>query len=112
MLQSQTTSYSTQTKQNFTPEPAEYNTRLNLQINNTILDMHTHLKILGLTLKAKFTYNKHIGNMAAKVYPKLQIMQNKALHIATVCTLDSNIQQFHDKTDTITKVLDTTHLFT
>ena len=45
---SQTTSYLDKTI--VIPDPAEYNTRLNLQLNNTILDMHTHPKILGLTL--------------------------------------------------------------
>ena len=41
----------------FTPDHAEYNTRLNLQLNSTILDMHTHPKILDFILDPKLTTN-------------------------------------------------------
>ena len=41
-----------------TPDPAEYNTSLHLQINYTTLDMHTHLKIMGHTIDPNLTYNK------------------------------------------------------
>ena len=51
------------------------NTRLNLQINNTLLDMHTHPKILGFILDPKLTCNKHIDNTAAKVSKSLPLLK-------------------------------------
>ena len=59
----------------FTPDPAEYSTKLNLQINNTTLDMSTHPKILGLTLDPKLTYNTHIDNTANKASKTLSILK-------------------------------------
>ena len=58
----QTTSSSTQTRQNalFIPDPAEYSTQLELQIDNITLPMNINPKILGLSLDPKLTYNKHI----------------------------------------------------
>ena len=51
-------------------------TRLNMQVYNTILDMHTHPKnILGFTLDPKPTYNKHIDNTAAKTYKTIPILK-------------------------------------
>ena len=49
-----------------TPDPAEYNKQLGLQIDNTTLPMTTHPKILGLTLDPKLTYNRHIDLAATK----------------------------------------------
>ena len=43
----------------FTPDPAEYNSNLEVKINNTKLHMTTHPKFLGLTLDPKLTYNTH-----------------------------------------------------
>ena len=42
----------------FTPEPAEYKSNLDLNINNTALYMATH-PVLGLTLDPKLTYSTH-----------------------------------------------------
>ena len=39
--------------------PAKYNPRLNLHINNTILDMNTHLIKLGFNLPTKLTHIRH-----------------------------------------------------
>ena len=50
-----------------TQDPAEYNTQLGLQIDNTTLPMTTQLKILRLTLDPKLTYNRHIDLAATKV---------------------------------------------
>ena len=50
----------------FTLDPSEYNTKLNLQINNNTLDMVTNPKILGLTLDPKLAYHQHIDNTALK----------------------------------------------
>ena len=36
-------------------------TRLNLRINNTTLNMYTHVKLLGLILDPKLTYNKYLS---------------------------------------------------
>ena len=69
----QTTSYSTQTL--ITTDLAEYNTRLNLQSNNTILDMHTHPKTLILTIDIKLTYNNYIDNKAAKASKTMPILK-------------------------------------
>ena len=44
----------------FTPDPAEYNSNLGLNINNKALPMALHPKVLGLTLDPKLTYNAHI----------------------------------------------------
>ena len=49
-----------------TPDPAEYNKQLGLQIDNTTLPMTTHPKILGLTLYPKLTYNRHIAATKAR----------------------------------------------
>ena len=48
----------------FTPDPAEYNSNLGLNINNKALPMALHPKVLGLTLDPKLTYNAHIQNIA------------------------------------------------
>ena len=50
----------------FTPDPAEYNTTLTQQINNTILPTNKEPKILGLTLDPKLTYSKHIKNTTSQ----------------------------------------------
>ena len=39
----------------FTPDPAEYNSNLGLNINNKALPMALHPKVLGLTLDPKLT---------------------------------------------------------
>ena len=58
-----------------TYDPAEYNTKLNL-INNTILNMHRHPKMLSLTLDPKFTHKKYISNMAAKASKLLKFFSS------------------------------------
>ena len=57
-----------------TPDPAEYNTQLGLHIDNTILPMTTHPKILGLTLDSKLTYNRHIDLTATKARKTINIL--------------------------------------
>ena len=57
-----------------TPDPAEYNTQLGLQIDNTTLPMTTHPKILGLTLDHKLTYNRHIDLAATKSHKTINIL--------------------------------------
>ena len=58
-----------------TPDPAEYNTQLGLQIDNTTLPMTTHTKILGLTLDPKLTYNRHIDLAATKARKTINILK-------------------------------------
>ena len=59
----------------FTPDPADYNTRLNLQTKNTMLDSHTHPKILGLIIiELKLTYNRYIESTATKASQTLTIL--------------------------------------
>ena len=59
----------------FTPDPAEYNTTLTLQINNTTLPTNKEPKILGLTLDPKLTYSKHIQNTTLKAKQTIHIMK-------------------------------------
>ena len=49
-----------------TSDPAECNTRVNTYINNTMLNIHIHLKIPGLTLDSK--YYPHISTDATRYY--------------------------------------------
>ena len=58
-----------------TPDPAEYNTQLRLQIDNT-----THPKILGLTLDPKLTYNRHIDLAATKARKPINILKSPHLY--------------------------------
>ena len=58
-----------------TPDPAEYNNQLGLQIDNTTLPMTTHPKILGLTLDPKLTYNRHIDLAATKARMTINILK-------------------------------------
>ena len=59
----------------FTPDPAEYNTTLTLQINNTTLPTNKKPKILELTLDPKLTYSKHIQNTTLKAKQTMRIMK-------------------------------------
>ena len=65
----------------FTPDPAEYSTQLELQIDNITLPMNINPKILGLTLDPKLTYNKHIKITATKARKTIHIL--KALTSST-----------------------------
>ena len=58
-----------------TPDPAEYNTQLGLQIDNTTLPMTTHPKIVGLTLDPKLSYNRHINLAATKARKTINILK-------------------------------------
>ena len=59
----------------FTPYPAEHNTTLTLQINNTIIPTNKEPKILGLTLDPKLTYSKHRQNTTQKAKQTIHIMK-------------------------------------
>ena len=59
----------------FTPDPAEYNSNLGLNINNKALPMALHPKVLGLTLDRKLTYNAHIQNIATHAQKPLQVIK-------------------------------------
>ena len=59
----------------FTPDPAEYNSNLGLNINNKALPMALHPKVLGLTLDPKLTYNAHIQNIAKHAQKHLQVIK-------------------------------------
>ena len=56
----------------FTPDPAKYNSNLDLKINNTALPMAMHPKLLGLTLP---TYSTHIHNISVHADKHLQIIK-------------------------------------
>ena len=55
----------------FTPDPAEYKNNLDLKINNTVLPMTTHPKVMGLTLGPKLSYNTHIHNISVQAHKPL-----------------------------------------
>ena len=59
----------------FTPDPAKYNSNLDLNINNKALPMAVHPKVLGLTLDPKLTYNAHIQNIATHAQKPLQVIK-------------------------------------
>ena len=64
-----------------TPDPAEYNSNLGVNINNKALPMALHPKVLGLTLDPKLTCNAHIQNIATHAQKPLQVI--KALTCTT-----------------------------
>ena len=55
---------SSQNNTQFSPDPAEYKSNLDLKINKTALPMATHPKVLGLTLYPQLTYSTHIHNIS------------------------------------------------
>ena len=59
----------------FTPDPAEYNSNLGLNINNKALPMALHPKVLGLTLDPKLTYNAHFQNIATHAQKPLHVIK-------------------------------------
>ena len=60
----------------FTPDPAEYNSNLDLKINNNALRMATHPKFLGLTLDPKLTYSTHLHNISVQAHKPLQMKKH------------------------------------
>ena len=59
----------------FTPDHAEYKSNLNLKINNNVLPMATHPKVMRLTLDPKLTYSTHIHNISVQTHKPLQIIK-------------------------------------
>ena len=59
----------------FTPDPAQYNTTLSLQINNDILPTVKNPKILGLTLDPKLTYSTHIQNIQQRATKTINLIK-------------------------------------
>ena len=59
----------------FTPDTAEYKSNLDLKLNNTVLRMATHPKVLGITLDPKFTYSTHIHNISVQAHTPLQMIK-------------------------------------
>ena len=60
----------------FTPDLAEYTSNLDLKINNTVLPMASHPKVLGLTLDPKLTYSTHIHNISVQAHNPLQMIKH------------------------------------
>ena len=58
----------------FTPDPAEYSTQLELQIDNITLPMNINPQIVGLTLDPKLTYSKHIEITTTKTRKTVHIL--------------------------------------
>ena len=59
----------------FIPDPAEYASNLYLKINNTVLPMATHPKVLGLILDPTLTYRPHIHNISVQAHTPLQMIK-------------------------------------
>ena len=59
----------------FTPDPAEYNSNLGLNINNKALPMALHPKVLCLTLDPKLIYNARIQNIASHAQNPLHVIK-------------------------------------
>ena len=55
----------------FTPDPAEYTSNLDL----TTLPMVTHQRVLGLTLDPKLTYSTHIHDISVDTHKHLEITE-------------------------------------
>ena len=81
----------------FTPDPAEYSTPLELQIDNITLTMNINPKILGLTLDPKLTYTKHIEIITTKGRKTIQIQiwgKQKDTIIATYKAIRRSILEY------------------
>ena len=59
----------------FIPDAADYTGNLDLKINNTVLPMATHPKVLGLNLDPKLTYCTHIHNILVHAHKPLKIIK-------------------------------------
>ena len=59
----------------FTPDNAEYNSNLDLKLNNTALPMATYSKVLCLTFNPILTYNTHIHNISVQAHKPLQLIK-------------------------------------
>ena len=60
----------------FTPDPAEYDTTLNLSINNIIIPTVKHPKILGLTLDPKLNFSEHFRITKEKAEKSIKILKS------------------------------------
>ena len=80
----------------FTPDPAEYNSNLGLNINNKALPMASHPKVLGLTLDPKLTYNAHIQNIATHAQKPLQVILHT--HTPQVSSTEENLPRHTRRT--------------
>jgi hypothetical protein len=75
----------------FTPDQAEYNTTLNLHINNTLIPTVKHPKVLGVTYDPKLNYAQHTDltkNKASKTTNMLKALTstNWGKHKETLIT--------------------------
>src|SRR5207244_5875770 len=59
----------------FTPDPAEYNTTLNLTINNTLIPTIRNPKILVLTLDTKLNFKEHTKLTKAKANKSINLLK-------------------------------------
>ena len=59
----------------FTSDPAEYNTQLQLRMNNTLIPTVKHPKILGLTLDPKLTYSTHTKQLTNNAKKSLNVLK-------------------------------------
>ena len=59
----------------FTPDPAEYKTKLTMEINRTRLPTEKYPKILGITFDPKLTYTRHITSIIDKARQSTKIIK-------------------------------------
>jgi len=59
----------------FTPDPAEFNSKLNLSINNITIPTVKNPKVLGVTFDPKLNFSTHIKNTTEKVKKSTNILK-------------------------------------
>ena len=60
----------------FSPDPKDYTTKLNLTINNELIDTITHPKILGVIFDPKLTFNEHSKYIKGNTNKSLNVMKS------------------------------------
>ena len=91
----------------FTPDPAEYNTQLHLQINNITIPTVKNPKVLGITLDPKLNFSQHAQNTTQKAKATTNIIKalsgtnwgkNKETLVATYKTITRPIIEYGSTT--------------
>jgi hypothetical protein len=59
----------------FTTDPSEFNTKLTLTMNNTLIPTVKHPKILGVTFDPKLNYGEHINKTKEKASKTVNIIK-------------------------------------
>ena len=76
----------------FTPDPEEYKSNLDLKINNTVLPMARHPKVLGPTLDPNsYTMNKCVALVAEwlRVRLRVRMVKGSTLTVGNFLSLEN-----------------------